>query len=112
MYETLCVGLKEGAYVVDKGKTEITVLGTPEPKFTRQYIDLYPTRIAMPECQVLDSQAFLSTYCFFYLYFCLENSPVWHLYLTWVPLPCPFGLTAFLSCLFYIVLYVSSKLIS
>lgn len=48
MYETLCVGLKEGACIVDKGKIEITVLGTPEPKLTRQYKDLYPTHIAMP----------------------------------------------------------------
>ena len=61
MYETLCVELKERACVVDKGKIGITVLGTPEPKLTRQHRDLHSTSIAMPECQALDSQAFLST---------------------------------------------------
>lgn len=61
MYETLCVELKERACVEDKGKLGITVLGTPEPKLTRQHMNLHSTGITMPECQALDSQAFLST---------------------------------------------------
>lgn len=56
MYETLCVELKERACVEDKGKLGITVLGTPEPKLTRQHMNLHSTGVAMPECQ-----AFLST---------------------------------------------------